>query len=403
MVPAPRVSSKRRLQHISGSCLSSNNDAATQDNNNNNNNKKARRDPEWTTTTSEGSFSGSECDAPNAIGQTTARLDNDDNDDNSNTPIEKPPQSRRVTYSPLMIGGMPQSGSIRTVSPEHSMVDLTTTSLIFQPTPYAQDQIVPRRVSALDVSALEDHGETFKTPDVQPLPTKAQPARPKAVVAKPSQQQSSPAKSALNMKGWWWVVLIAIVYRFCLYNTATTTTTTSWSSRHAGPNSICVSGGGFSGFWFTIGRLQSIQDAPSKDYYCYSAGCLAVVAALGNYSVHQLSDLAFGVQDRWLDGTIGQYEVADDFVSKLLPSSSTSSSSSRRNNHYYNYNSTTHNNRLLNQPNDILPHLNIITTIPNGRAGLKPSIRSPETIEQLREMLVQSAWMYVQSMPLVCA
>jgi hypothetical protein len=38
---------------------------------------------------------------------------------------------------------------------------------------------------------------------------------------------------------------------------------------------VCfLQGGGFSGFWFHLGFLQSIENLEEYDYYCFSSGCL---------------------------------------------------------------------------------------------------------------------------------
>lgn len=135
-------------------------------------------------------------------------------------------------------------------------------------------------------------------------------------------------------------------------------------------DNIFVPGGGFSGFWFTLGRLQSINDSASKTYFCYSSGCLGVVATLQNRTMNEMSDIAFSVQDSWKTGNISTHEVVTDFVEKLLDPSQS---------------------YVLEDPS-VLSRLKIITTIPNARAGLKPCIRSPENVSRLREMLIQTAW-----------
>jgi hypothetical protein len=35
-----------------------------------------------------------------------------------------------------------------------------------------------------------------------------------------------------------------------------------------------ILGGGFSGFWFHLGYLQSMKNLDEYDYYCFSSGCL---------------------------------------------------------------------------------------------------------------------------------
>ena len=138
--------------------------------------------------------------------------------------------------------------------------------------------------------------------------------------------------------------------------------TTTMSPPTAGPDSIYVPGGGFSGFWFTMGRLQSIPNPDTKSFYCYSAGCLGVVAALSNYTVGELSDSAFGVQRRWRAGDIDRYHVVDEFVKGLLKEKPISV--------------------------QCLSRIHIIT----ADAKLRPIVRQANSLLQLHEMLLQTTW-----------
>lgn len=137
------------------------------------------------------------------------------------------------------------------------------------------------------------------------------------------------------------------------------------------PNSVYVSGGGFSGFWFSIGRLQSIPNPASKTYYCYSAGCLAVFAALSNSTIDQMSDLCFGVQRRWQTGKIKHYDVVTDFLDHFLATS---------------------NMQQLLENQELLSNVRVITAVRNGWYGLKSAIRSPTGYSDLHTMLLQTTW-----------
>jgi hypothetical protein len=141
------------------------------------------------------------------------------------------------------------------------------------------------------------------------------------------------------------------------------------------PDSVCVSGGGFSGFWYTLGRLESIPDPSSKQYYCYSAGCLGVVASLSNYTMEQMWDMAHNVQMKWKRGEISRYQVVEAFLDDLL------------------YQPTLPGNRSLPiLDTESLALLNIITTVKNGWFGLTTSVRTPSSVEILRTMLIQTSW-----------
>lgn len=146
-------------------------------------------------------------------------------------------------------------------------------------------------------------------------------------------------------------------------------------------DTIYVPGAGFSGFWFTLGRLRSIDDPASKHYYCFSAGCLGVVASLRNFTVDEMLDLAEGIQGKWMSSEIGRYQVVGEFVNNLVNASSSTYSTLRS----------------IDEPN-ILSRLHIITSVKDKWIGLKSQIRSPKTNDELREMLLQTTWMYVCSL-----
>jgi hypothetical protein len=146
---------------------------------------------------------------------------------------------------------------------------------------------------------------------------------------------------------------------------------TSLGPVELGDNSVYVPGGGFSGFWYTMGRLQSVPYPYAYDYYCYSAGCLVVVAVLQNRSMDTVLDMATDAQKRWLRGEISRYEVVPDFVDNLL------------------YNGDP---EMLDAVAHGLPRLNVITTTRKGIFGIDKSIRTADNIESLREMLLQTTW-----------
>jgi hypothetical protein len=141
-------------------------------------------------------------------------------------------------------------------------------------------------------------------------------------------------------------------------------------------DAIYVPGAGFSGFWFTLGRLRSIKDPASNHYYCFSAGCLGVVASLRNFTVDEMLDLAEGIQGKWKRSQIGRYDVVGEFVDSLVNASSSVYSTLQS----------------IEDPN-ILSRLHIITSVKDKWMGFKTRIRSPQTSDELREMLLQTTWM----------
>lgn len=141
-------------------------------------------------------------------------------------------------------------------------------------------------------------------------------------------------------------------------------------------DTIYIPGAGFSGFWFTLGRLRSIEDPASKHYYCFSAGCLGVVASLRNFTVDEMLDLAEDIQGKWKRAQIGRHEVVGEFVDSLVNASSSVYSTLRS----------------IEEPS-ILSRLHIVTSAKDKWMGLKARTRSPQTSDELREMLLQTTWM----------
>jgi hypothetical protein len=174
----------------------------------------------------------------------------------------------------------------------------------------------------------------------------------------------------------------------------TATTTGLLTSKNS---SVCVDGGGFSGFWFTLGRLNSIPGDPlNRQYYCYSAGCLGVVAALANYTKDEMLEMAIDKQRRWRSGTLSRHDVVGAFLDDLIhgPNSTSSDGGSS---------SSSSNSKLLERVAEdprFLSSLHIITShrpqkVEGRRLGipaLQSSIRTPSSVQELREMLLQTTW-----------
>jgi hypothetical protein len=172
-----------------------------------------------------------------------------------------------------------------------------------------------------------------------------------------------------------------------------------WSSVHrvsyfASPpspvekDSVYVAGGGFSGFWYALGRLDSIEDPSSKKYYCYSAGCLGVVSMLSNYGVEEVFDMAVNIQNQWKRGEISRFDVVGTFVDNLLYGPSNVCHKDDPNNVTFTLSSP-----LMDDPR-LLSRLNIITTARSDSSWLRiqHSIRTPTSLENLRTMLIQTTW-----------
>ncbi|CAB9501465.1 expressed unknown protein [Seminavis robusta] len=137
------------------------------------------------------------------------------------------------------------------------------------------------------------------------------------------------------------------------------------------PNTCAyVPGAGFSGFFFTMGRLQTVQEPTSLDYYCYSAGCLASTATLGNITTGEALSMALNAQEQWMNGTISRFDVVSQFVDSMIAVGQ---------------------ERTLNAK--VLSKLRIITTKSNGWLQQRETvIRTPKSLEDLKTMLVQTTW-----------
>lgn len=103
---------------------------------------------------------------------------------------------------------------------------------------------------------------------------------------------------------------------------------------HDVENCIYVPGGGFSGFWLSLGRLQSLENPVNETFVCYSSGCLGVVAALlqhcefsrngtaadmGDHQhYHDVYEMARSIQLQWQSGKRHRYRTVEVFINLLL-------------------------------------------------------------------------------------
>eukprot|EP00568_Trieres_chinensis_P013214 CAMPEP_0183316098 /NCGR_PEP_ID=MMETSP0160_2-20130417/53838_1 /TAXON_ID=2839 ORGANISM="Odontella Sinensis, Strain Grunow 1884" /NCGR_SAMPLE_ID=MMETSP0160_2 /ASSEMBLY_ACC=CAM_ASM_000250 /LENGTH=315 /DNA_ID=CAMNT_0025481811 /DNA_START=1 /DNA_END=945 /DNA_ORIENTATION=- len=169
------------------------------------------------------------------------------------------------------------------------------------------------------------------------------------------------------------------------------------------PRSVYVPGAGFSGFWYSLGRLAAIPDPSSMIYHCFSAGCLASVATLTGQGLDDVMQLAVGAQLRWRTGKIDRFEVVEEFVDGLL--------GLRTDTFGLNWTdattvvgiSVTRNitrpcthigscrQRILMDDPKLLSSLRVVTTAKDVD-GFRHAIRAPNSVEELREMLVQTTW-----------
>ena len=192
-------------------------------------------------------------------------------------------------------------------------------------------------------------------------------------------------------------------------------------------NVICIPGAGFSGFWYSFGRLNALEDQNRQshlagavhdstlttdmkesyfngkainqdsiaskqynisdhnlEYECFSAGCLVAVASVLNVKVDNVLNLAVETQISWHQGRISRYDVVEHFIDGLLKSGVdriiTGHDSSRH-----------HDNFGLEQKK-AFSRIHIVTTdLQNGL--LKYNSRTPTDMKELKELLLQTTWM----------
>ena len=187
----------------------------------------------------------------------------------------------------------------------------------------------------------------------------------------PSFVDSTKRKRSVIQLGWH-VVVIALLVAVSSYRNTQRRAFDRINDR----DTIYVPGAGFSGFWFTLGRLQSIAKPDTNDYYCFSAGCLGVVASLRNFTVDETLGIALDIQERWKTGQIKRHDVVGEFVDALVDTESSTVS-----------------NLLSVEESKVLDRMHVITSTKDKWLGLTTHIRSPQTRDELREMLLQTTWM----------
>jgi hypothetical protein len=143
------------------------------------------------------------------------------------------------------------------------------------------------------------------------------------------------------------------------------------AARLSFPNDDCiyVTGGGFSGFWFSMGRLRSIPNPRERNFVCYSAGCLASVASLSNSSMEELYDIASTTREQLLSGERHRYDIVEFFVDGLLEGADS---------------------EVLT---DSLDRLHILTSVTDPQSTLPMArMQTPSDLRHLKTLLLQTTW-----------
>jgi hypothetical protein len=166
-------------------------------------------------------------------------------------------------------------------------------------------------------------------------------------------------------------------------------------------NSVYIPGAGFSGFFYTLGRLSSLSNETRKtgiespyEYYCFSSGCLALVAHLLGRNVDSALELAHESRNQFISGNIGPYSIVGKFVDGLLFGDAEADAAAHLHYDGSDQCSTNHNaSNAIHQLYGHLSRINVITTSWNEANIPSQSIRSPSNVDQLRQMLIQTTWM----------
>lgn len=166
---------------------------------------------------------------------------------------------------------------------------------------------------------------------------------------------------------------------------------------------VYIPGAGFSGFFYTLGRLHSLQNRNNvtsnpidNEYYCFSAGCLALVATLMDVPLHSVVEMALGAREGWRRGEIGRYDVVNDFVDRLLDETRSCNERTHQSSSHDVIHSFVNTNATKQYPHKIhhyLPKIKIITSAWNKHnPTITQRIRTPSSLIELKEMLLQTTW-----------
>jgi len=137
-------------------------------------------------------------------------------------------------------------------------------------------------------------------------------------------------------------------------------------------NAIYVRGGGFSGYFWTLGWLNANIDKKNnqmKDYYCYSGGCLSVVSHLIGASLEVITETGEDLQAEWLTGKLSRYSIISKFIDSMYTKAGVY-------------------NLRLEEQERILSQINVMLTT----TELTLAVESPKDWESLKILLIQTSW-----------
>lgn len=144
-------------------------------------------------------------------------------------------------------------------------------------------------------------------------------------------------------------------------------------------NTVCVPGAGFSGFWYSIGRLHAMKANKSiQQYKCFSAGCLGAVVNVLNHTIDDVLGIALEAQQLFFSGSIDRYEVVEFFIDAILKLN--------KDEKFQFTNNTDYSGEV--EWIEELTNINILTTGSNG----KYHSRQAQSFIELKTLLMQTTW-----------
>jgi len=183
---------------------------------------------------------------------------------------------------------------------------------------------------------------------------------------------------------------------------------------------VYIPGAGFSGFFYTLGRLQALHqssyhNSSSFQYYCFSAGCLALLTSLLQLPVDSAIKLAHSSRNRWILGEISRYDVVEHFVDGLLdvedvdvdapiPTEGIWNATIEQDVECRDFqcNSTQGGRVIENEQfavkrdeidiRDFFPRINVITSTWDAQHFISQQVQQPSSVEHLKELLIQTTW-----------
>jgi hypothetical protein len=183
---------------------------------------------------------------------------------------------------------------------------------------------------------------------------------------------------------------------------------------------VYIPGAGFSGFFYTLGRLQALHqssyhNSSSFQYYCFSAGCLALLTSLLQLPVDSAVKLAHSSRNRWILGEISRYDVVEHFVDGLLdvedvdvdapiPTEGIWNATIEQDVECRDFqcNSTQGGRVIENEQfavkrdeidiRDFFPRINVITSTWDAQHFISQQVQQPSSVEHLKELLIQTTW-----------